>query len=200
MIEKLYVRLNANTVSVYKWRFQKAENNMNTKPLIIYAERMNNMGYVFWTHFLSTPEHGLSQWEKMLHMCNVIPSFTATLPSHRSNTDPGQRSLYSCLASSCAYSDWWMTSPQDKRPYNTWRLKQNYRHFTHDIFKCIFVNGNVSISLKISLKIVRKVSINNIPALVQLMVWRRLVRTTTMGNGSSEYKIKLKAPDEVVNY
>ena len=42
-----------------------------------------------------------------------------------------------------------------------------------DIFKCIFLNENAWISIKISLKIVPKGPINNIPALVQIMAWRR---------------------------
>ena len=45
--------------------------------------------------------------------------------------------------------------------------------FTDDIFKCIFLNENVLISIKISLKFVPKGQINNIPALVQIMAWRR---------------------------
>ena len=56
---------------------------------------------------------------------------------------------------------------------NTLRPKQNGRHFTDDIFKCIFLNENDWISLKISLKFVPKGPINNIPALVQIMAWRR---------------------------
>ena len=56
---------------------------------------------------------------------------------------------------------------------NTLRPRQNGRHFPDDIFKCIFVNENVWISLKISLKFVPKVPINNIPALVLIMAWRR---------------------------
>ena len=44
---------------------------------------------------------------------------------------------------------------------------------TAAIFKCIFLNENVWISIKISLKVVLKVSINKIPALVQIMAWRR---------------------------
>ena len=51
---------------------------------------------------------------------------------------------------------------------NTLRPRQNGGHFP-DIFKCIFVNRNIWISIKISLKIVTKVLINNIPALVQIM-------------------------------
>ena len=40
---------------------------------------------------------------------------------------------------------------------------RNRRHFADDIFKCIFLNENVWIALKISLKFVPKVWINNIP-------------------------------------
>ena len=43
---------------------------------------------------------------------------------------------------------------------------QNDRHFTDDIFKCIFLNENVRILVKISLKFVPQGPINNIPALV----------------------------------
>ena len=56
---------------------------------------------------------------------------------------------------------------------NTLRPRQNDRHFPDDIFKCIFLNEDVWIALKISLKFVLKVRINNIPALVQIMAWRR---------------------------
>ena len=52
---------------------------------------------------------------------------------------------------------------------NTLRPRQNGRYFADDIFKCIFLNENFWISLKISLKSVPKGSINNIPALVQIM-------------------------------
>ena len=56
---------------------------------------------------------------------------------------------------------------------NTLRPRHNGRHFADDIFKCIFLNENIWISLKISLKFVPEVRINNIPALVQIMAWRR---------------------------
>ena len=55
---------------------------------------------------------------------------------------------------------------------NTLRPRQNRRHFADDIFKSIFLNENTRISLKISLKFVPKVRINNIPPLVQIMAWR----------------------------
>ena len=56
---------------------------------------------------------------------------------------------------------------------NTLRPRQDDSHFADDTFKRIFLNENVRISIKISLKFVPKGSINNIPALVQIMAWRR---------------------------
>ena len=56
---------------------------------------------------------------------------------------------------------------------NTPRPRQNGRHFPDEILKCIFLNENISISIYTSLKFVPKGRINNIPALVQIMAWRR---------------------------
>ena len=56
---------------------------------------------------------------------------------------------------------------------NTFRPRRDGRHFPDDIFKCIFLNENVWISIKISLKFVPKGPINSIPSLVQIMAWRR---------------------------
>ena len=53
------------------------------------------------------------------------------------------------------------------------RPRQNGRHFADDIFKCIFLNENVWIPVKIPLKFVPEGPINNIPAMVQIMAWRR---------------------------
>ena len=56
---------------------------------------------------------------------------------------------------------------------NTLRLRQHGHHFAHDAFKCVFLNGTVRISIKISLKFVPKGPINNIPALVQRLAWHQ---------------------------
>ena len=56
---------------------------------------------------------------------------------------------------------------------NTLRPKQNGHHFADDTFKRIFLHENVRILIKMSLKCVPKCSINDIPALVQIMAWRR---------------------------
>ena len=56
---------------------------------------------------------------------------------------------------------------------NTLGPRQDGRNSPDDIFKCIFLNENVWILIEISLKFVSKGPINNIPALVQIMAWRR---------------------------
>ena len=50
--------------------------------------------------------------------------------------------------------------------FNTLRPRRNIRHFADDIFKCFFLNENVRISIKISLKLVPNGPIDNFPALV----------------------------------
>ena len=58
-------------------------------------------------------------------------------------------------------------------PFDTLRPRQNGRHFADDNFKCISANENVWMPILISLKFVPKGPINNIPALAQIMPWRR---------------------------
>ena len=60
---------------------------------------------------------------------------------------------------------------------STWRVntlmpRQYGRHIADNIFKCIFLNENIWIFIKIPLNIVPKGRINYIPALVQIMAWR----------------------------
>ena len=79
----------------------------------------------------------------------------------------------------CRYlRQWWssiMTHLCTSNPQgvNTLRPRQNGRHFADDIFKRIFFNENVWISIKISLKFVPKGPINIIPAMFWIMAWRR---------------------------
>ena len=51
-------------------------------------------------------------------------------------------------------------------------ILQNGR-FANYIFKCVLLNENVSISIKISLECVAMGPIDNIVALVQIKTWRR---------------------------
>ena len=50
-------------------------------------------------------------------------------------------------------------------------LEQNGHHFTDDIFKCIFMNEKLCISIRISVKFVPKDLFDNKSALVQVMAW-----------------------------
>ena len=43
-----------------------------------------------------------------------------------------------------------------------------------DLFKCIFLNENDRIQIQISLKCVARCPVDNKPALVQVMAWRRI--------------------------
>ena len=57
--------------------------------------------------------------------------------------------------------------------FNTLRPRQNSRHLADDLLKCISLNENVRILIKISLRFVTKGPNNNITALVEIMAWRR---------------------------
>ena len=83
-------------------------------------------------------------------------------------------SLY-CLdkVTGCAISMSISNNSWNGENLNTLRPRQNGQHFAEDIFKRIFFNENVWISIKISLKFVPKRPINKIPALFQMMAWRR---------------------------
>ena len=76
--------------------------------------------------------------------------------------------MFILLAYDLAISSYWSC----KCDINKLRPRHNGRHFADVIFKCIFLNENVWIPIKISLKFVPKGPINYIPALVQIMAWR----------------------------
>ena len=69
--------------------------------------------------------------------------------------------LAHCITGSC-YRLW-----TGRILFNTLRLRQNGRHFPDNIFKCIFWDENVRISIDISIIFVPKGPINNIPSLAQ---------------------------------
>ena len=54
-----------------------------------------------------------------------------------------------------------------------WGRDKMWRHFADGVFKCIFFNENVWISIKIPLNFILKCWINNIPAMVLIMAWRQ---------------------------
>ena len=50
--------------------------------------------------------------------------------------------------------------------------RENSRLFADDVFKYVFLDGSIWISLQISLKFAFNIPINNIPSLVQITDWR----------------------------
>ena len=93
-------------------------------------------------------------WIKALAQLNIILSWTSQCGDKKNHVVIGH-------------------APLKPLTLSTLRPRQNERHFANDIFKCIFLNENVWILIKSSLKFVPKGPINNIPALVQIMAWRR---------------------------
>ena len=61
----------------------------------------------------------------------------------------------------------------DNPSLNSLRPRQNDRRSADDTYNRIFLNENIEILIKISLKFVPEGPINNILALVQIMAWRR---------------------------
>ena len=104
----------------------------------------------------------LSQWETSLQ-CNAIPHWLGT-------------KLISTLLIWLMRNHGTGNSRQNINQIITLRWRQNGYHCTDNIFKCIFLNENVWISIKISLRFDPKGPINNILALVQIIAWRRSIK------------------------
>ena len=130
------------------------------------------------------PSHYLNQWwsRMVAHIWVTRPQCVNSL--WRSETICRHRSgarLTQVMACYLTVPVWHIISAYERDSWhvvgdytvNSLRPRQNGRHFPDDIFKCIFLNENISISITISLKFVPKGPINNIPALVQIMAWRR---------------------------
>ena len=102
--------------------------------------------------------------------CNMLPKshwwdyYSNTLSSHYNSFEGWSPvdEIYRCLIFKWVAVTW----------LNTFRPKQNDRHFPNNILKWIFLNESLWISIKISLTFV-PISPIYIPALVQIMVWCR---------------------------
>ena len=69
------------------------------------------------------------------------------------------------------YLPWFHQKVIRSHDINTSKPRWNRRHFADAIFKWIFLNKNAWILIRISLKFVPQVLIDNKPALVQIMAW-----------------------------
>ena len=72
-----------------------------------------------------------------------------------------------------AYADMLHDYERVRTDFNTLRLRQDGCHFAGNIFKHIFLNGNIWISINITLKFIHKGRIDNIPVLFKIMAWHR---------------------------
>ena len=137
--------------------------------------------YIILHQAIQTCIHSLLGW--LVYVCVCVCACVQDLITKRHNllinisillaTEPISRKTLHIIQN---LRDLWhhqLYQISDPLFFNTLRPRQNGRHFADDIFKCIFVNENAWIALKILLKFAPKVRINNIPALVQIMAWRR---------------------------
>ena len=100
--------------------------------------------------------------------CRTVPLHFKDMTANPSNEDRSELDVLSQTTCDTEAYKW------DRIDHlNILRPRQNECHFADNIFKCIFLNENVQILIKISPKFVPKGPINNIPTLVQIMAWRR---------------------------
>ena len=126
--------------------------------------------YTVYLQVLTCESPGHQQDVFMDYVSGLVQDCNSALPMEllQSCTKPlmwDRRQGAEEIAHHVWYNQFWLL--------NTLRPRQNGRHFADDIFKCIFLNGNIWISIKSSLKFVPKGPINNIAALVHIMACRR---------------------------
>ena len=124
---------------------------------------------VYWNRAQVSPEHGkwLIDIRRQSHWKYIWVTYRCMV------LDLSSKDGWGLLRNNDSTMPPFMPPPCMQCGYvNMLRLRQDGCHFPDDIFKCIFLNENVWISIKISLKFVPKGPINNIPALVQIIAWR----------------------------
>ena len=104
----------------------------------------------------------------LLALMWLVASEGAEGRSAQRRTAQGQRSKFKVTGCCCALGRVLCALPTHS---NTSRPEQDERYFTDSIFKCIFLNEDVWILFKISLKFVLESSIDNKSSLVQVMAW-----------------------------
>ena len=84
----------------------------------------------------------------------------------------------------------WLTTMTTLRDIDSFRPWQHGWNFADKILNCIFLNGNIWIFIKISVKFVSKGTMNNIPAFAQIMAcqWQRSYWCIYMSLGLNELK------------
>ena len=143
----------------------------------------------FWSAHCSSPSHPmkihsavrygvLTHWYedviKWKHFPRHWPFVRGIHRSLVNSTHKGQWRGVLTFSVLCTWTNGWANNrdASDLRRHRAhddvtvMRPRQNERYFADDKFKCVFLNENVWISIKISLKFVPTCPVNNIPALV----------------------------------
>ena len=131
--------------------------------------RINNYGHCKIDCVLpsisSGPRHpyssGLVQRNGVIYYSRMMMAI-----NHMTSQEGGCRNWSKTKLRACTLGFW--------DTVNTWRPRPNGRHFPDDIFKCLFLNGNIWILIKMSLTFVLNGPINNMSALFQIMAWHRI--------------------------
>ena len=111
------------------------------------------------------------RWDSWCHEYGLLRRNIVTLQYFSTSPSEKARKLRTKQQFQLLQAGYWLTWLP--LIFNTLRPRQNGHHFADDMLKCIFLNENAWISIKISLKFVPKGSINNNLALFQIMAWRR---------------------------
>ena len=114
--------------------------------------------------FICNDIHGRSR-KKHCVLCGCIWSVTHIIQGCFTSNE--------AIAPPSGKQSWIETWRQQLEQFNTLRPRLNGYHFADDILKCNFMNENLWILQRISLKYVPYGVIGNMAALVQIMAWRR---------------------------
>ena len=151
----------ARLIKIYNITIQGYRNShakMQDSKCIFCGVGVQNLVWNFkghtklWTH--TTQNRHFARWQKFWRLMIYWGHYILSL-------------------SEAGLKEQWSQRPVATGTLDTLRPIYNGRHFLDDIFKSIFLNDNVWISIEMSLKFVPEGQINNILALVQINDWRQ---------------------------
>ena len=135
-----------------------------TKPQMVKHSRLSFL--IFLCHFIDIPRQ---QFGNIVRRFMIVWLWVGELMA--SATSIKQKPIFVWQKNRFVPLDWIISALDIPAVcVYTLRPRQNGRRFADDTFKRIFLNENVRIAIKISLKFVPMCSISNISELVQIMV------------------------------
>ena len=157
-------------IGSFRWLYNDSSCNLEILKVMIKDERIYDQ-----TFFLPKSVRFRPQLTKIYFSRNTMLLTTCVLfgiaikCNFKLPSTPDWHCSTSALLGYRTISKTLYPAPYISNLLNTLRPRRIRRHFADDIFKCILLNETALISIKISLKFIPKGTINNIPALVQIM-------------------------------